>query len=403
MYQFPQDTRYFNGISIIEYIENAQFQAYLVGGCVRDVCLARPIQDYDICTSAPPEELLYLFPDAIETGIAYGTITLVREKIPYEITTFRGEGQYGDGRHPDEIVFLQSLEEDLQRRDFTMNAMAYHPKEGIIDPFQGQHDLKKGLIRTVGDPFTRFSEDYLRILRALRFSATLGLDIQRETGDAMLSTWEGLHQVTRERLSNEIKKLVMGRFCEKIHNFYPIFEEGIFGLDCLWDAEDELHFVEKLREISTAPPISSLRLALFLSLFSADSSSLRLSKQEGKEVDFLCGEPCLAWEKQEYFHDLIHKYGRDKVELLLFYQKCNFPYHRQELEALETQLQGQACTSLQELAITGSDLLQQGVQEGAMVGKLLHIALDLVLQGVVGNEKEALLSTILGEKREEIP
>lgn len=175
------------------------------------------------------------------------------------------------------------------------------------------------------------------------------------------------------------------------------------GIDCLWEADDEEQLSSKLEEISLSPAILPLRLALFLSLFVPESGMLRLSKEESQLVDFLCKEPCLAWENQGHFHKMIAKHGRDKMNLLFFYQKCQFPYHLRQLDALEVQLAEKNCTSLTELAINGHDLKEKGVAPGEMVGKLLKIALNLVLDGTVENEKEALLSVIFGEEKPETP
>lgn len=402
MLQFPETIAYQQGLFILKRLQGEGHEAYFVGGCVRNCLMGLEIPDYDITTSALPHEIEALFPHTVDTGIEYGTIMVLIEKIPYEVTTFRGETAYQDGRHPDAVEFGVSLKEDLRRRDFTVNAMAYHPDLGLIDPFEGAIDLEKRILRTVGDPFTRFSEDYLRILRGLRFSVTLNLSLEEETEDAVLATSHCLRNMSGERVTGEIRKMVMGKYMTHLSQSYPVLEEGVFGVDCLWDAEDEEHIVEKWNEISTAPPILSLRLALFLSLFSSDSGSLRLSNQEGRAVDFLCKMPCLVWESTDFFLETIAKYGRRETELLLLYQKCNFPYHRPQLEELESLLGRKSCTSLEELSITGRDLLDCGVKEGPMVGRLLHIALDMVLEERVENDKAALLELLLGKKREEI-
>ncbi len=404
MLKFPNSPQLEGALNIIDLLNRHQCEAFLVGGCVRDALLQRPITDYDIATSALPEQVEEIFPSTIPTGKDWGTITVLWNKIPYEITTFRGESTYSDGRRPDSVSFGVTLAEDLQRRDFTINAMAFHPLCGLIDPFQGEIHLELRQLTTVGDPFQRFSEDYLRILRGLRFAATLGFQIQENTADAMLTLWEGLIALPRERITNEIKKLVMGEYLTNIADFYPVFEEGIFmGIDCLWEAEDENQLLDKLEEISTAPPILTLRLALFLSLFAPESGILRLSKEESREVDFLCKEPCLAWEEEQHFHKMIAKHGRDRMKLLFFYQKCQFPYHLAQLTSLETQLGEISCTSLEELAINGRDLQEKGVVQGEMIGKLLKIALSLVIDGTVENEKEALLQVMFGEEKTEIP
>ncbi|MFI3253425.1 MAG: CCA tRNA nucleotidyltransferase [Eubacteriales bacterium] len=401
MIQFPQTPQYLQGLSLIDQLNQQGFQAYLVGGCVRDLLLRKEVSDYDICSSALPEDVQRIFPKTVDTGSQWGTITVVTDHDSYEITTFRKESTYTDGRHPDAIDFHGSLESDLERRDFTINAMAYHRKTGLIDPYGGEVDLSMGILRAVGNPYLRFAEDYLRILRGLRFSATLNLKLEEETGEALLVNSHGLIDITRERVTNEIKKLVMGQYVENIADYYPVLEEGVFfGIDCLWEAEEEGQLRDKWKEISQAPPLLSLRLALFLSLFAPDSRFLKLSKQESQEVDFLCEMPCIPWEGEKFFLDTIQKEGKERTKLLLFYQKHQFPYHRGEIEALEATLMEKDCTSLGDLAINGTDLLQRGVQ-GEMIGKLLAIALKMVLAEEVNNEKEALLALIFGERQEQ--
>ena len=165
---------------IINTLEEAGFEAYAVGGCVRDALLGRTPNDWDITTSAKPEQVKVLFHRTVDTGIAHGTVTVLLEKDGFEVTTYRVDGEYEDGRHPKEVTFTASIEEDLKRRDFTINAMAYNPKKGLVDLFEGQKDLEDKVIRCVGDPLERFTEDALRIMRAVRFSAQLGIFPGRE-------------------------------------------------------------------------------------------------------------------------------------------------------------------------------------------------------------------------------
>lgn len=398
--KIPETSLYWGAISVISHLNRAKFPAYLVGGCVRDLFLERDIADFDICTGAEPEEVMALFPKTIPTGLPWGTVTVVWDEHQYEVTTFRGEGHYSDGRRPNSVVFGVSLAEDLARRDFTINAMAYHPVEGLIDPFSGEKDLIEGILRTVGNPYQRFSEDYLRILRALRFTAILGFPIEEQTADAIHGTWEGLHQVTRERITQEIKKLVLGDFLDLLAPFYQVFEQGVFALDCLWEAEDFQQLEEKFSDISNAPKDMVMRLTLFLSLFHPDSGLLRLSKEESREIDFLSSETCLTWEGAPPFLQFVHTHGREQTQRMLFFQQYHYPYHKQDLQVLSQRLEGLTCTSLQELDLNGRDLIDHGVKSGEMVGKLLHIALDLVLEGVVENEKIALLAVIFGEEEE---
>ena len=178
--QIPEKAKY-----IIETIQNAGFEAYVVGGCVRDSILGRCPEDWDITTSARPEQVKQLFRRTIDTGIQHGTVTVMLDKEGFEVTTYRVDGKYEDSRHPKEVTFTPNLEEDLKRRDFTINAMAYNPSSGLVDLFGGLEDIERKIIRCVGDPLERFTEDALRIMRAVRFSAQLGFTIEEETRKAL--------------------------------------------------------------------------------------------------------------------------------------------------------------------------------------------------------------------------
>ncbi len=394
----PDSPQFHTALALISWLNQAGHQAFFVGGCVRDWLLGRPVGDYDLCTSALPQEMTGIFAHTVDTGSRFGTITVKYGDYTYEVTTFRGEGTYGDCRHPDEVSFGVSLEEDLARRDFTINALAYHPDTGVIDLFSGQTHLEEGLLVAVGVAEIRFQEDALRILRGLRFAATLGFVIEDDTAYAMLSHWQGLLHLAQERITQEIEKLVMGEYLERLLFYTMIFEEGIFmGLPCLVEAEESWQMERKLEAISKAPPVKSLRLALFLSLFAPESDLLRLSKKDKVQVDFLLQQPCLIWLSPEEWVKFICKEGRDRARLLLSYQIFHYPYHRMQLEALSDHLENLPCTNLQELDLSGFDLIAAGVTPGETVGKLLHIALELVVSGVVANENKALLDVILGD------
>ena len=202
--QIPEQV---NGI--LETLQGAGHEAYVVGGCVRDALLGREPHDWDITTSALPLEVKTLFPRTIDTGLQHGTVTVMCGRTGYEVTTFRVDGVYEDGRHPKEVTFTPSLEEDLKRRDFTINAMAYDGKGGLIDLFDGQRDLEKGIVRAVGDPMQRFSEDALRIMRAVRFSAQLGYEIDGATLEAASVLAPNLKKISAERIRDELEKTLM--------------------------------------------------------------------------------------------------------------------------------------------------------------------------------------------------
>ena len=203
---------------VLEKLENAGFEAYVVGGCVRDALLGLEPKDYDVCTNALPEQTETAFAGerVIETGLIHGTVTVLIGGEPFEVTTYRVDGDYADHRHPDGVQFVRDLESDLQRRDFTVNAMAYSPRRGLRDPFGGQEDLKRRCIRCVGEAEKRFEEDALRILRALRFAAVYGFEIEKRTADAARARKDELQYVARERVTAELGKLLCGQAAEEI-------------------------------------------------------------------------------------------------------------------------------------------------------------------------------------------
>ena len=233
------------------------FDAYVVGGCVRDSLLGLFPHDWDICTSARPEQLQAVFADCrvIETGLKHGTLTVLRDRIPYEVTTFRVDGGYTDHRHPDSVSFVSNVVDDLARRDFTVNAMAWNPLTGLVDAFHGQEDLRAGIIRAVGDPQTRFTEDALRILRALRFASVYGFRIDDATSQAAHDLRNTLTDVAAERIRVELAKLLCGQGAADILRAYP---------DVLFVLLPQLRAMHGFdQHISlTLPPLSTLYLSV---------------------------------------------------------------------------------------------------------------------------------------------
>ena len=262
-----------NSKQIIKLLVTKGYKAYAVGGCVRDAILKREISDVDITTSATPEEVEKVLDDnAIkyyETGLKHGTITAVLNGESFEITTFRHDGEYSDNRHPNEVRFVKILKEDLARRDFTMNALAYNDAEGIVDEFGGIRDIKDRVIRAVGNPVTRFHEDALRIMRALRFSAVLGFDIENDTKQAVFNCKELLKNIAYERLFTELTKLIMGDFAENVLLEYrdvlaeiipelkPCFD---FPQNSKWHIYDV--YTHTVKSVCIAPKKEYVRLAL---------------------------------------------------------------------------------------------------------------------------------------------
>ena len=205
---------------ILRVLESRGYEAYVVGGCVRDSLLGRTPNDWDITTSALPQQVKALFPRTVDTGLKHGTVTILCGRDAYEVTTYRVDGEYLDGRHPKDVTFTASLREDLQRRDFTINAMAYSEKDGLQDYFDGLSDLERGIVRAVGDPEKRFGEDALRIMRAVRFAAQLGYDVEEKTLRAMKDLAPTLSKISAERIAVELEKLLLSPHPDKLFMAY---------------------------------------------------------------------------------------------------------------------------------------------------------------------------------------
>lgn len=427
----------------------AGHEAWAVGGPVRDLLMGREPGDWDICTSATPEETEAVFAGErlIETGLKHGTVTVLLAGQPLEITTYRADGDYSDHRHPDAVRFSQSLEEDLARRDLTVNAMAYAPGEGLRDPFGGQADLKKGLLRAVGEPGRRFEEDALRVLRTLRFAAQLGFAIEKDTAAAMEKKKALLSFVSAERVRVELTKLLCGpdaapvlrRFREiaavVLPELAPCFDldqrNPHHSLD-LWE--------HSLAALEVVPPEPCLRWAALLhdvgkpacftvdeagtghfyghekaSAALADALLRRLRFSNGERERIVClvelhGLP-LPPEKKTLRRRLA-RLGEGDFFALLALQRADVtaqaPAYRSRLAELdEAEAQARAllveesCFSLKDLAVKGGDLLTLGLR-GPALGKTLNALLDAVLDEKAPNEKEKLLALAAAFKRNKL-
>ncbi len=319
---------------VLEKLEAAGFEAWCVGGCVRDALLGRAPADWDVCTSARPEQTkkaLAEFSQA-ETGLRHGTVTAITSGGPVEITTFRREGDYSDRRRPDKVEFTSCLEEDLLRRDFTINAMAWHPQRGLRDCFGGQADLQRGLLRCVGEPERRFQEDALRILRCLRFEAVLGFAIEENTEKALLALARLLEGISGERVQAEMDKLLAGAWAEKIlHEYADVFRVLFPEISC---------------------------------------GDVKLPSEGG----------AAGWAA------LLHGLPAAQAEGLL--RRLRFP-NRTQKEIM--QIWAGNPLPISQLAVQGRDLLELGFQPGPFLGRALHTLLGQVRAGEAPNEKDPLL------------
>lgn len=429
-------------MKIIETLEQAGFEAYAVGGCVRDSLLGRNPSDWDITTSARPEQVKALFSHTIDTGIRHGTVTVMLEHVGYEVTTYRIDGEYEDSRHPKEVIFTPLLTEDLKRRDFTINAMAWNPRAGIIDEFGGMEDLDEGIIRCVGSPEERFSEDALRMMRAVRFSAQLGYEIEPATKAAIRKLAPNLTHVSAERIQVELVKLV-----ESMHPDYlrVAYETGItrvvlpeFDL-CMETEQHNPHHCYTVGEhmLHSMLAVSSnryLRLAMLLH----DIAKPEKKKTDEQGIDHFHGHQGASEEMAKVilrrlkfdnetirivsrligFHDYrfpaerrsvrraVWKVGEDLFPMLLQVKEADTMaqslYEREKklewiakVEKLYREiLKDRECLSLKDLAVTGRDLIRAGCAPGPELGRILNEMLQDVLEHPEHNNKEYLLQSI---------
>lgn len=393
---------------VMKQLTNAGFQAYVVGGCVRDSLLGKTPKDWDLCTSATPEEMQQVFAGChvVETGLQHGTLTVVANHEPYEVTTFRVDGEYTDHRHPDQVIFVRDVREDLARRDFTVNAMAYHPDSGLVDAFHGQEDLKHQVIRCVGDAERRFEEDALRILRALRFAAVYGFSIETETAQAAHQLKHTLRDVAVERICVELTRMLCGEGVGTILRAYAdVVSEVLPALKPLMGygiCERTVQTVERV------PAIPALRWAALLhdsSIAMQTMTQLKMDHATRDRVLLLTGNLNLTMsEKTPLLRRRLHQFGEEALRQLLMLQRAdqlspgtsdshevNMRFDSIE-QALNDLVATNPCVTLKQLAINGGDLLAAGVPKGQAVGRTLNALLDKVLDEELPNEKSVLLA-----------
>lgn len=422
----------------LERLHSDGFSAYIVGGCVRDALLHKAPHDWDCTTSARPEEICACFRDfhVIETGLKHGTVTVMIEHMPIEITTFRIDGVYADHRRPETVTFTDSLEDDLSRRDLTVNAMAYAPDRGLVDPFHGADDLQNRRIACVRDPHERFSEDGLRILRALRFASVLDFGIAPETAQAASELRGLLHEISAERIHVELTKLLCGKAAERIlaaHSdvIFTVLPElaPMHGFDQHNPHHDYDVWTHTLKTVTAAPAEPILRWAALLHdsgkphCFTQDErgghfyghaeiseqiarrslTALRSDRRTLERVLTLVKLHDSVWSgKTAQIKRTVRSIGTEATRQLLLLHRADVTAqaesHREErikqankmlavLDALEA---ADACMSLDKLAIRGSDLLAMGYPQGKEIGAALNALLERVIEGSLENSHEAL-------------
>lgn len=377
------------------------YEAYAVGGCVRDTMLGRAPNDWDVTTSALPETTLSLFScadgfKAVPSGIAHGTVTVISGGEPVEVTTFRVDGKYSDHRRPDSVGFTGRLEEDLARRDFTINAMAYSPERGLIDPYGGLRDLGDRIIRCVGEPERRFDEDALRILRALRFASTLGFEIDDQTAEAAVRLRALILDISRERVSAELEKLILGQDAEKILRAYePVF------LTTIPELEDEdfglaAECVGKLRVYCDfALSLAGLFCGLNEKTLGAALAGLKLPKKVSSRTRHAVLNAHAPLGCRTDVRRLAARLGADYARDTILLGIALGTASPERLSELDDILTSGECISLGQLRIDGERLKALGVRP-ERIGKTLGTLLSRVISGELANEEDILVSAAGG-------
>lgn len=427
-----------NANRIIEVLQKNGYEASVVGGCVRDSILGRVPGDWDITTSATPDQVKELFDHTIDTGIEHGTVTIMMDHEGYEVTTYRIDGEYEDARHPKEVTFTSNLVEDLKRRDFTINAMAYNDRDGLIDVFGGVEDLQAGIIRCVGNPMDRFSEDALRMLRAVRFSAQLGFEIEDNTKAAVKELAPTISKVSAERIQVELVKLLQSHHPDRMRTAYELGLTAIFlpEFDRMMETpQNTKHHMYSVGEHTIATlmavePERVLRLAMLLHdvakpacrttedgkdhFHGHPEAGAQMAKDIFRRLKFdndTMNRVCHLIRYHDYRPEMtersirraISKVGPEFCTELFAVKRADVAgqsdYHREEKNAYITQWQEmfedmeakKVCLTKAQMAINGRDLMDMGVPQGKEIGRILDSLYEAVLDNPEWNNKEKLV------------
>lgn len=423
---------------LLERLENAGFKAYLVGGCVRDSLMNKTPHDFDIATSALPKETERVFADCriIETGLKHGTVTVLYKGLGIEITTFRVDGEYRDGRHPESVEFTANIEDDLSRRDFTINGMAYGLSEGFIDPFGGQADLSAKIIRCIGDPDQRFNEDALRILRAMRFSARFGFVIEENTKQSMLRHRSDLRKISKERVFAELQEMICGKDIKRVMlEYHEIFSVILPPLadQVGYDQNSKYHnstlYEHTARAVEAAPPEPVIRLVMLFHDMGKPCCRVNGENGEGHyyghadESMRIADELLRTLKCDNYrrnmicqivkYHDIpinlsrkhirrmISKMGYEIFQYVILahiaddsakadFVRPRIDEEREIIKIAEEIVNSQPCLTVKDLAVGGKELSAL-IKPSPLMGKVLNMLLAEVLDEKLPNEKDALL------------
>ncbi len=386
---------------VLDILYKNEYEGYLVGGCVRDALMGIAPHDFDITTSATPDEMLIVFKDfrIIETGLKHGTVTVVSDGENVEITTYRIDGDYIDNRRPSEVTFTRNLKEDLSRRDFTVNALAYNHKDGVVDMFDSQNDLEKGIIRCVGDPDTRFSEDGLRILRALRFSSCLSFDIHKGTSESIHRKMHLLSNISAERIYAELKKLVCGKKADSVIReyseiFFYLFESV---------SKDKVLFLNNASKLSSVIPDYKYRLTALLWGFddgavSEFMNSLKPDKESLNFVRKICSYHGKKINSDKILvRKLMSELSDDEMLCLCDILKTfDENFNSDEFtKCFDRQKDENFCVRINQLAVKGDDLISFGIPKGKKIGETMKKILDAVIEEKCRNDYNSIKEYVL--------
>lgn len=398
-------------IYIIDNLKKAGFEGFIVGGCVRDYILGFSPKDFDITTDALPQDIKSIFSHTVDTGIEHGTVTVVLDKQNFEVTTYRIDGEYKDNRRPENVVFSKKIDEDLSRRDFTMNAIAYNNEKGFVDPFGGKEDIKNKLIKGVGDADTRFKEDALRMMRAVRFANQLGFDIEDKTFKAIIDNAPLIQNISIERIRDEFLKLIKSKYIDR---FNLLEKTGLLQyflpeiLDIFKDYEKNIAILKNLD--------CNLRfyyLLIFLDEKDVENilKRLKLDNKTIKEAKII--KKYLSYpfvdeiEKTRRLMSVIEPDTFKKILQIKFFislvekDLISCKKYDNIFDEIDETLNKNHCFSLKTLDLNGEDLKQIGIKNGKDIGDCLKLALDYVLSYPQNNQKQILLKYI-GENYEGI-
>ena len=435
----------------LDLLQQRGFEASVVGGCVRDSLMGSAPKDWDVCTDARPDEMMacFLGHSVFETGLKHGTITVVIEHLPIEITTYREDGEYANNRQPAEVRFIHSLKEDLARRDFTMNAIAYSPRAGFTDPYGGAQDIRNKIIRCVGDPAQRFSEDGLRIMRALRFASQLGFSLAKETKESLLDCRELLQSISAERLAHELTEMLTGaQVHEVLTDYVGVLGVFIPEIAAMVGVEQNNPYHQYDVWQHTVKSVAAVRadkvLRLTMLFHDIGKPSARTTGEDGRDHFYGHGKLSTeiahgALKRLKYdndtvfavvelikYHDApievnavakwLNRLGELRFEQLLEVKQADMAAQSAiskrgkaaYLEALRQKyvevLEDSQCFQLKDLAVNGKDLIALGIEPGVFLGKVLDELLEKVMVEQLPNDRQPLLQAAkeICQKREKV-